>query len=190
METGVKIVLKDGYRKEINKIKRKQARNEIDVSPILDEVIRDLDRAVDTFANTFINEMETILKDKTPVDNSATREAERQSRRNRKHLKDTIKKKIKKKGKYTVELFVGWDREYGKLANIVDGGASAHIITPSTKNYLAWPFDRDSASGEWFYLLGGVFHPGMEGKNMINIAQDQIILVLGDRFSQVINSVV
>ena len=189
MTTGVTVVVKDQYSKKINQLKRRKANQDLIPQQIFDEVLRDIDNATNLFADSFLNEMETILKDKTPYDDTPTRDIERSTRWNKKRLRDTIKKKKKKKGKYTLELFVGWDRHYGLIAHYVNGGTVKHPIFPGEKGYISFPDPRDrhNANAEWWYLNCGVVHPGIQGANMVNIAKDQINHIVDDRFSRAID---
>lgn len=189
MTTGVTVVVKDQYSKKINQLKRRKANQDLIPQQIFDEVLRDIESATNLFADSFLNEMETILKDKTPIDDSATRNIERSTRWNKKRLRDTIKKKKKKKGKYSLELFVGWDRQYGLIAHFVNDGTSPHNISPGSKGYLSYPMDRGNADSEWWYLNNGVVHPGIQGANMVNIAKDQINHIVDDRFSRAIDTI-
>ena len=171
-EGGITIVLKDNTTKEINKIQRKARNHGFYMDPIFDEIKRDISSAINVFSTQIMNTTEETLKAKVPYDSSPSRDHDRLHQGHKKHLRDNIKKKIKNKGKYTIEIFVGWDYEYKKIAQYVNDGVRDHWIGPKNKESLLIPMPTSPSgsrgSDGFLYVRQGVFHPGFEGRHFID----------------------
>jgi hypothetical protein len=190
-EGGITIVLKDNATKEINKIQRKARNHGFYMDPIFDEMKNNLERAMTSFSLQIGEETKNMLKNRVPYDNSPTREFDRKHGQHKKHLRDTVTKKMKNRGKYTVEIFVGWEREYKKIAQLVNDGASGHMINAKDKA-LAIPIPtspQGSRGSEGVaYIKDGVFHPGFEGRHFIDMTYQEISLTIGQRFKNCLDA--
>jgi hypothetical protein len=190
-EGGITIVLKDNATKEINKIQRKARNHGFYMDPIFDEMKNNLERAMTSFSLQIGEETKNMLKDRVPFDNSPTRDFDRKHGQHKKHLRDNIQKKMYNKGKYTVEIFVGWEREYKKIAQLVNDGASGHMIYSKGKA-LAIPIPTSPkgsrGSDGFIFIRDGVFHPGFEGRHFIDMTYQEISLIVEQRFENCLNA--
>lgn len=170
-EGGITIVLKDNATKEINKIQRKARNHGFYMDPIFDEMKNNLERAMTSFSLQISEDTKKMLKAKVPYDTAPTREYDRKNQKHKKHLRDAVTSKMHNKGKYAVEIFVGWEYEYKKIAQYVNDGVRDHMIEAKGKP-LAIPAPSSPNGARksigLAFVQDGVFHPGFEGRHFID----------------------
>lgn len=179
---GITIQLRDEATKKVEKIKRNANKKGFDMDTIFDDIERDIEKRLIRLSLQVEEDAKNILKEKVPYDNAPTREYDRKYGQHKKHLKDNIVKKMKFKTKYITEIYVGWEREYKKIAHYINYGVSEHKIKPKGDNALKYPLPTspNGARGEdgFRYVKGGVFHPGFEGRHFLERSNEEIKMIV------------
>lgn len=188
IQGGITFQIKNDANKKVQQMKRKASNLGFD-DDVFNSIERDIERKIIRLSLELEEDAKNIVKGKVPYDNSITREYDRSFSQHKKHLKDNIVKKMKDKGKYTVEIYVGWEREYKKIAHYINYGVSEHKIKPKGDNALKYPLPTspNMSRGEdgFRYVKGGVFHPGFDGIHFLDSSLEEVKIIADRKINSV-----